>query len=124
MTTVPEHTSRIEAILKLSGHPNVRIADFRKMLEMDLEHSVVAKLTIASLEKYLPKPQATAIVHHTSFWLSDSLFFAYDFQIRACDDIRETYLPKIGDIFLKFMEYYHRMKQKRQLKLRKALNLK
>ncbi len=107
-TGVPDHARRIETILKLSGHSGVSVEELHNILESDLLEVGTDNL----IAEPLASSKVTVIQEHTALWSPFSLYWAYKFDTRTDVEILVKYNSKIGNIALKFIEFYHRMKQK------------
>jgi len=101
-TGVPEHANRLNTILKLSGHPTIRIPKLQDMLNDDLSTTPTASVA---------KPGSKIIKPHTSLWAAYALYWPYGFNEKLEEEIQQDYHHRIGDISLKYIEYYHRIKQ-------------
>ncbi len=106
-TGVPEHVSRIETILELSGHSGVSIEELHDILESNLIEVGSDNL----VTEPLAGSKVTVIKEHTALWSAFSLYWAYEFDTKTDVEILVKYNSKIGNIALKFIEFYHRMKQ-------------
>lgn len=51
---------------------------------------------------------------YTLLWSMHALYWGYSFPSKTEEEILFIYNHRIGDIALKFIEFYHRMKQKEE----------
>ncbi len=118
MTGVSAHKERFEAILSLTGHPDVTVEEFRKMLAyQDIELSQMydeGKSNIL-IKRPLSGKYLNVVKDYTLLWSMHALYWGYRFNEKTEEEILFDYNYRIGDIALKFIEFYHKMKQKEEL---------
>lgn len=107
LANVPKHTSRINKILKLSGHADIDTKKLYAILEDDLQDSNIDNL----IAEPLSGSGVTVVKEHTVLWIAYAFYWSYEFNIKTDAEILKKYNHRIGDIFLKFAEYYIRIKQ-------------
>ncbi len=118
MTNVPEHKNRIESILSLTGNADISVSELGKMLKLDLaqynddtEVELLIKKPLAGNRLKLIK----RYTGYTTLWSMHGLYWAYHFHEKTDEEILSNYNHRIGDIALKYIELYHKMKQKEEL---------
>lgn len=115
ITKVPEHKRRLESIFSLSGNTNITVSQLHMMLELDLAQLANHH---EEVELLIPKPLSgknlNLIKEYTPLWLMHALYWGYSFSSKSEEEILSIYNHRIGDIALKFIEFYHKMKQKEE----------
>lgn len=116
MESVPEHHERIKTILELTGHPDVTVEEFQERLKA--QESVLLEAIKKRPEILIKKPLSgknlNIIKDFTPLWSIHAIYWAYRFDINFDDEILSDYNPRIGDIALKNLEYFHKMKKKEE----------
>jgi len=116
ITNVPEHKHRIESILSLSGNADVSVSQLNKMLGLDMaQHANDTDEVELLIQNPLSGKNLNLIKEYTPLWLMHALYWGYGFYEKTDDEILSVYNHRIGDIALKYIEFYHKMKQKEEL---------
>ncbi len=113
MAETPEHGDRLATIvsgLKFQVRPDEFFALVKEEISR-LENSSYASL----IERPLGGKNLNLIKKYPLLWPFHALYWAYGFKDKTDDEIRTVYLSMIGDIALKFVEFYHKMKNKEEL---------
>jgi len=118
MSGVSAHKERIETILSLVGYPNITVDEFRTMLvyqDIELEQISNEGKSNILIIKPLSGKHLNVVKDYTLLWSMHALYWGYRVDKKTEEDILFLYNPRIGDIALKFIEFYHKMKQKEEL---------
>lgn len=110
---VPEHKERLQEILNISN-PNISLDAFTKAVKQKIQHyeGLLEEDTRYLMEEIVTGPAINVIKETPTIWCFISLYWAYDFKHKDHISILSVYNPKIGDIALKFLLYFLKMKQK------------
>ena len=115
---VSAHKERIESILSLVGYPNVTVDEFRTMLvyqNIELQKMIDEGKSNILISKPLSGKHLNVVKDYPLLWSMHALYWGYRVDKKTEEDILFPYNPRIGDIALKFIEFYHKMKQKEKL---------
>lgn len=118
MTEVPAHKERFESILSLVGYPEISVEEFRYMLEyyeIELSQEYDETKSNVFIIRPLSGKYLNIVKDYTLLWSMHALYWGYRFHERTEEEILFDYNHRIGDIALKFIEFYHKMKQKEEM---------
>jgi len=110
---IDDHKNRLEEILS-RGNQKTTIDELYKAVEKEIQHY---KKLLENDKKYLMTEITTGkainVIKDTPvIWCFIAQYWAYDLKNKDHISILKGYNPKIGDITLKFLLYFLKMKQK------------
>lgn len=117
MTKVSAHKERFESILSLVGYPELTVEEFKNMLEyyeIELSEEYDETKSNILIIRPLSGKYLNIVKDYTLLWSMHALYWGYSFPSKTEEEILSIYNHRIGDIALKFIEFYHKMKQKEE----------
>jgi len=110
---IEEHNKHLQEILYISS-PGISTNELYRATEQEIQYYESLQKTNSKylMEEIITGKDINVIKDTPIIWCFISLYWAYDFKNKDHILITETYNPKIGDLALKFLLFFLRMKQK------------
>ncbi len=111
--SIKEHKKQLQDILNISN-PNISLDDFSKALKQEIQHyeGLSKENTKYLMEDIVTGSAINSIKNTPIIWLFIALYWSYDFKNKDQDLLLKIYNPNVGNIALKFLLYFLKMKQK------------
>jgi len=113
MLNIPEHKKRLQEILDISNQ-STSLYEFSKAVKQEIQHyeDLLEENTKYLMEHIVTGPAINVIKNTPIVWCFIALYWAYNIKNKDQASITKIYNHKIGDIALKFLLFFLRMKQK------------
>ncbi len=113
MLKIPQHKERLKEILQITN-PEISIAGFSKIVQLEIdtfENALVDEQQV--LMTKITTGSAINVIRDTPIvWCFIALYWGYQFKDQDESSILKVYDWRIGDVALKFLLYFLKMKQK------------
>jgi len=113
IVNIAEHKKRLQEILNVSN-PNTSLDEFSAVIQHEIQHyeNNLEENPDYLMEEIITGKKINVIKDTPIIWCFLALYWSYSFKNTDQDSILESYNPRVGDIALKFLLYFLKMKQK------------
>jgi hypothetical protein len=109
---IPGHKKRLHEILNISN-PNITLDEFNTVIRQEIQYyeSNLEENPNYLMEEIVTGKKINVIKNTPVIWCFIALYWAYDLKDEDKASIAKVYNPKIGDVALKFLLFFLRMKK-------------
>jgi len=113
MLNIAEHKKRFQEILNVSN-PNTSLDDFIVVIQHEIQYyeNNLEENPDYLMEEIVTGKKINVIKDTPIIWCFLALYWSYSFKNTDQDSVLKSYNPRVGDIALKFLLYFLKMKQK------------